>query len=51
MSSEEKEGYDAYYKGKSIGSNPYDCGNQNWWEIDAWRKGWKQAQKDDDDDD
>jgi len=46
MSPEEKEGYEAYNMGKTIGSNPYTWSNQTWWMVEAWDKGWKQAQSD-----
>ncbi len=51
MSSEEKEGYEAYWKGKGKDSNPYHQSNQTWWMVEDWDKGWKQAEEEDYDDD
>jgi|APMI01.1.fsa_nt_gi ribosome modulation factor len=47
MSTEEKEGYDAYWKGQSKDANPYHWSNQTWWMVEAWEKGWKQAEDED----
>lgn len=44
MQSEEKEGYDAYWKGQGKGSNPYPWTNQTWWQVEDWEKRWKQAE-------
>lgn len=51
MTTEEKEGYDAYNKGQSKSSNPYNWSNQTWWQVEAWENGWKNAENDDYDDD
>lgn len=47
MSSEMKEGYDAYWSGQSSASNPYVWSNKTWWMYEAWEDGWKQADDDD----
>jgi len=44
MSPEKKEGYDAYLKGKSMGSNPFVWSNQTWWMFEDWEAGWKEAE-------
>lgn len=51
MSSEEREGYEAYWKGQTKGSNPYHWSNETWWMVEDWDKGWGEAQNEDYDDD
>lgn len=51
MTSEENEGYNAYWRGVGKGSNPYPWNNQTWWMVEAWDKGWKKAEDEDYDDD
>lgn len=51
MGSEEKEGYEAYWKGENKGQNPYYWSDQTWWMHEAWEEGWRQAEEDDYDDD
>lgn len=47
MSPEKKKGYDAYFKGKTIGSNPFVWTDQTWWMVEDWDAGWKEAEADD----
>ncbi|WP_170235807.1 hypothetical protein [Colwellia demingiae] len=51
MSCEKSEGYDAYWKGKPKGSNPYNWSNETWWMVEDWDKGWEEGQDEDYDDD
>ncbi len=51
MSSEKKEGYDAYYSNKGKGDNPHILTNQTRWMVEAWDEGWAEAEDDDVDDD
>jgi hypothetical protein len=47
MSPEQREGYDAYYKGRGIGSNPFVWSNETWWMFEDWEKGWREAEAED----
>jgi hypothetical protein len=47
MSPEKREGYEAYYNGKSIGANSFVWTNQTWWMVEDWEEGWKEAEADD----
>ncbi|MCU7988136.1 hypothetical protein [Shewanella sp. SW24] len=47
MSSEYKEGYNAYWKGKSKSANPYDWSETDWWSQEDWDRGWDAAKIED----
>ena len=51
MSSEKRDGYNAYWKGQTKGSNPYYLSDEAWWMVEDWDKGWDEAQDEDYDDD
>ncbi|WP_286270525.1 hypothetical protein [Thalassotalea hakodatensis] len=51
MSSEQKEGYNAYWKGESKSSNSYQWSDDTWWVVEDWDKGWDAAQEEDYEDD
>jgi hypothetical protein len=51
MSCEKTEGYNAYWKGETKGSNPYHWSNETWWMVEAWDDGWEEGQDEDYDDD
>lgn len=51
MSTEEREGYEAYWRGEGVGDNPYIWSNKTWWMVEDWESGWKRAQQEDYDDD
>tara|TARA_R110002167_G_scaffold137654_1_gene324740 strand:+ start:36635 stop:36838 length:204 start_codon:yes stop_codon:yes gene_type:complete len=50
MSSEEHDGFNAYWKGEPKSSNPHNWSNQTWWMVEDWDSGWEKAQEDDYDD-
>lgn len=52
MDSREQEGFDAFRRGESYRSNPYDDPNYIIvWDAEAWSRGWNQAKAYDDYDD
>lgn len=46
---EYEEGYADYYKGKCK-PNPYSWDSDSWWRVEAYDKGYADAQQDDYDD-
>lgn len=51
MSTEEREGHEAYWRGEGVGDDPYIWSNKTWWMVEDWESGWKRAQQEDYDDD
>ena len=47
MLSEEQEGRDAYWNGKSVEDNPYIWSNHTWWMVEARDEGWNGAEEED----
>lgn len=47
MSSEQLDGYNAYWKGQTKSSNPYHWSDETWWMVEDWDKGWEEGQDED----